>query len=177
MPDAKIKHEPTLLEKRKTARKIVKRTKTAAKVRKLTRAAKRPKSVKKKVAAKKAWLQKPVRVRKIKSTVPGLRRMKVPKAVLPTLAKPSLGVLKGVSPAPVGGVWDGIILIPVISSNVANYGYDPKRAILVIGFLDGSIYTYNDVPEAVWQRFQSASSKGKFVWREVRDVFEYQRVS
>lgn len=72
---------------------------------------------------------------------------------------------------------EDIEMIPVRSSNVAAIGYDDETATLVIQFLDESVYYYYDVPEDTFHQFVLAPSKGKFVWREIRDVFDYERVA
>ena len=64
--------------------------------------------------------------------------------------------------------------IPVQSSNVSSIGW--AQDTLVVVFKDGSIYRYLDVPEEVWLAFKEARSKGKFVWAELRGVYEYDRV-
>jgi len=66
---------------------------------------------------------------------------------------------------------------PVVSSNVAAIGYDPDEAILEVEFLNGSIYWYHDVPEEVYDDFMMASSKGKYLWDHIRDVYEYERTA
>ena len=64
---------------------------------------------------------------------------------------------------------------PVVSSNVAAIGYDPDEEILEVEFLNRSIYWYYDVPEEVYGDFMMASSKGKYMWDHIRDIYEYER--
>lgn len=64
---------------------------------------------------------------------------------------------------------------PVVSSNVAAIGYDPDEEILEVEFLNRSIYWYYDVPEEVYDDFMMASSKGKYMWDHIRDIYEYER--
>lgn len=73
-------------------------------------------------------------------------------------------------------------MIPVRSSNVHSIGYEwsdePRRpGNLLVRFLGGTgknrsgpgpLYRYRDVPREVFLAFQKASSKGKFLWDEVR---------
>jgi len=66
--------------------------------------------------------------------------------------------------------------IPVRSSNIASIGYDVEEGILQVEFLDGSVYNYYEVPEEVHDGFMVAPSKGRFLWREIRDMYEYERV-
>ena len=67
-------------------------------------------------------------------------------------------------------------LTPVISSNIQAIGYEVEDEILQVVFLNGSVYEYFDVPEEVYDAFITAPSKGKFLWREIRDVYDYERV-
>ena len=73
-------------------------------------------------------------------------------------------------------------MIPVTSSNVHSIGYEwaaqeGQPGNLLVRFLAGSgkersgpgpLYRYRDVPRAVFVAFKMASSKGKFVWDELR---------
>jgi hypothetical protein len=103
----------------------------------------------------------------------GLRRVKGIKELLP-LAR----AVSGMRPAQ-GTVttWKDIELIPVISSNVASYGYSEELQMLVVQFLDGSIYEYYSVPKDVWLLMETAPSKGHAVWQYLRDQYPYQRVA
>lgn len=65
---------------------------------------------------------------------------------------------------------------PVDSSNVADVGYDLETATLEVGFLNGSVYQYYDVPDEVYHEFMMAASKGQFVWQYLRGQYEYERV-
>ena len=66
---------------------------------------------------------------------------------------------------------------PVVSSNVKAIGYDPVDSVLEVKFNSGAVYQYRDVPEEVYNDFMIASSKGKFLWNHIRDVYEYERIS
>ena len=73
-------------------------------------------------------------------------------------------------------------MIPVRSSNVHSIGYEwsdePRQpGNLLVRFLGGTgknrsgpgpLYRYRDVPREVFLKFRDASSKGKFVWDELR---------
>lgn len=84
------------------------------------------------------------------------------------------------------------------SSNVWSYGYDPQKSTIYVAYLapqldrskvshhpsgslrvetgahqgkrnaPGATYAYLDVPARVFRRMQSAASKGKFIWDELR---------
>lgn len=64
---------------------------------------------------------------------------------------------------------------PVTSSNVASIGYDRDRMTLEVEFRDGSVYQYFDVPEAVYQEFMRAESKGRFMHTNIKNSYRYVR--
>ena len=106
----------------------------------------------------------------------------------PSKAKPKKGLARGLRKKAIGrkgkvtgGSAGNIRHIPVTSSNVESYGYDPKEMILEIRFHSGYLYRYWDVPMTEWSSFQRAPSKGKHVWRSIRsfgsdDKYVYERV-
>ncbi len=65
----------------------------------------------------------------------------------------------------------------VVSSNVHSVGYDFGSETLHVDFNDGSRYRYFDVPEAVYDAFLAAPSKGSFVWTTLRDRYRYERMA
>jgi len=64
----------------------------------------------------------------------------------------------------------------VKSSNLKRIGYDPSESVLEIEFLSGGKYIYNDVPKNIFLSLKRAPSKGKYFWRKIRDVYEYERI-
>lgn len=64
----------------------------------------------------------------------------------------------------------------VESSNVATVAYDDKTRILTVGFLNGSLYEYYDVPPGVGNSFPYLASKGQGVWQLLRGKYAYQRI-
>lgn len=71
---------------------------------------------------------------------------------------------------------DGIQLTPVVSSNVQAIGYNPDEMFLYVQFLNNSIYRYYSVPDDIWALFQTAPSKGQFIWTTIRGQFDYEMV-
>lgn len=63
----------------------------------------------------------------------------------------------------------------VQSSNIDWIGYDEDSEELYVGFLNGSIYVYYDVPENIFNGFMNAGSKGRYLWAKVRDKFGYKK--
>ena len=64
----------------------------------------------------------------------------------------------------------------VESSAIARLNYDPDSRTLFVVFVDGDLYAYFDVPEAVFDAFLSAPSKGRFFAEEVRGRYGFHKV-
>lgn len=65
----------------------------------------------------------------------------------------------------------------VSSSNSASIGYDPMQMILEVEFLNGSIYQYYDVPEALYEGIMSAESHGKYLNEYIKKGgYRFERV-
>lgn len=72
-------------------------------------------------------------------------------------------------------------MFPVESSNVAAYGYDAENADLYVQFLakgnsPASLYVYRNVEPDVYFNFMNAVSKGKFIWAELRNRYDYEKL-
>jgi KTSC domain len=79
-------------------------------------------------------------------------------------------------PLPNRSVGERMIRIPVSSSNIASIGYDQKTRTLEVEFLKGGVYQYFDVPQAVYEEFISAESKGKYLADQIKGNYRYARV-
>lgn len=55
-------------------------------------------------------------------------------------------------------------------------GRVPGQGVLYVEFLSDAVYEYHRVPEWVAEFFIKASSKGRFLWRNVRGRFPYRRI-
>lgn len=69
----------------------------------------------------------------------------------------------------------------VQSSNIhsfwfKNYKRDPKYGILYVEFLSGAVYKYYYVAEYVVDLFARAPSKGRYMWRNIRGIYPYERI-
>lgn len=53
-------------------------------------------------------------------------------------------------------------LIPVISSDLSEVGYNPSTQQLEIVFNSGGVYLYSDVTSDEYQGLMNASSKGRY---------------
>ena len=65
----------------------------------------------------------------------------------------------------------------VSSSNIASIGYDSTSQILEVEFLNGAVYQYYDVPEALYEGLMAADSHGKFLNEYIKmGGYRYDRV-
>jgi len=66
---------------------------------------------------------------------------------------------------------------PVSSSNLKDVGYDPQEQTLEVGFLNGSVYQYFNVPENKYIGLMRASSKGGYLDEHIKKVgYRYRRI-
>jgi len=66
--------------------------------------------------------------------------------------------------------------VPLTSSNVASIAYDPDEQVLEVRFHNASLYRYSGVPQEVYDAFLAAPSPGRFMWANIRGVYEYSKV-
>lgn len=63
----------------------------------------------------------------------------------------------------------------VSSSELRSVGYD-STMILELEFQNGRVYHYLEVPEVAYAELMSASSKGRYFNRYIRNVYRCERV-
>lgn len=68
-------------------------------------------------------------------------------------------------------------MVPVVSSNLSSVGYEAETQTLYVTFTNGSTYTYEAVPEDVYQGLLSAESVGKYLNQNVKGHYDYRKVS
>ena len=61
------------------------------------------------------------------------------------------------------------------SSVIQSFVYDKEEQRLVVRFVSGKVYTYDDVPAEVAEGFRAAASKGTYFNDVVRDRFPFAR--
>ncbi len=64
----------------------------------------------------------------------------------------------------------------VSSSNIESIGYDSGSETLEIGFLNGSIYQYFDVPQHIHDGIMGADSHGKYLAANIKGHYRYSKV-
>lgn len=63
----------------------------------------------------------------------------------------------------------------VDSSNVEQIGYDADNMELHVIFKDGALYVYTNVPVQIYEELLGAPSKGSYLNREVKGVYDYDK--
>lgn len=66
--------------------------------------------------------------------------------------------------------------VAVRSSNVAEVGYDSATMTLEVMFVDGDVYQYFDVPEAIFAQLIQSDSIGRFLNANVKGSYRYSRL-
>jgi len=66
--------------------------------------------------------------------------------------------------------------ISVQSSNICSIGYDTDKRILEIEFKSGSVYQYFNVPQEVYNELVQTSSVGRYFTKNIKDVYQCNRV-
>ena len=66
-------------------------------------------------------------------------------------------------------------MIFVDSSNIEAIGYDENNQELHVQFLSGGYYVYHDVPCEIFDGLVEAPSKGSYLNREIKGVFQYSK--
>ena len=69
-----------------------------------------------------------------------------------------------------------IKMLDVASSNIKAIGYSAFARVLQVDFLSGSRYRYLAVEPEIFKRFIDAASKGQFLNREIKRVYQYCRI-
>jgi hypothetical protein len=66
-------------------------------------------------------------------------------------------------------------MIFVDSSNVQAIGYDGAAEDLHVQFVDRGYYIYHQVPQNIFDALMAAPSKGSFLNREVRGIYQFTK--
>lgn len=62
------------------------------------------------------------------------------------------------------------------STAIRTFIYDASAQRLLVTFVTGRKYIYEDVPPEVHAAFQAAPSRGRFFNTQIRDRYRYQEV-
>jgi hypothetical protein len=64
----------------------------------------------------------------------------------------------------------------VVSTEIEWIGYEPRRDMLQVEFIEGKIYQYDHVPERIYQEFLSADSYGRYFEMNIKYRYPARRV-
>jgi hypothetical protein len=64
----------------------------------------------------------------------------------------------------------------VASSNIVAIGYDEPSQTLEVEFMNGAVYQYYNVAQALFDQLMQAASKGQFLAYQIKSVYPYSRV-
>ena len=67
-------------------------------------------------------------------------------------------------------------MIYVDSSNIEAIGYNSDGQELYIQFLSGVTYVYYGVPQHIYEEIMAAPSKGSYLNRVIKGVYEYAKL-
>lgn len=70
-----------------------------------------------------------------------------------------------------------IFMTLVESSNVDASGFDSETEALYVQFINGTCYRYRSVPQAIYERFCLAPSKGQFLNQVIKLNYQSQRLA
>lgn len=62
------------------------------------------------------------------------------------------------------------------SSHLQHYEYDPNSQVLTIQFVNGSIYTYGNVPETEFHNMAQSGGAGTYFWMKIRDKYPTTKI-
>ena len=65
---------------------------------------------------------------------------------------------------------------PVVSSQIKSVGYHYAMNMMVIEFMDGSVYEYEDVPYDIYETLVAYKSPGTYFHKRIRDQFNTIKV-
>jgi len=63
----------------------------------------------------------------------------------------------------------------VDSSNIEQIGYDRDNMELHVIFKDSALYVYMNVPVQIYEELLGAPSKGSYLNREIKGVYDYDK--
>lgn len=66
-------------------------------------------------------------------------------------------------------------MIFVDSSNIESIGYDDDTQELHVQFLSRGCYIYSDVPREIFDDLMNAPSKGSFLNREIKGIYQFSK--
>ena len=66
------------------------------------------------------------------------------------------------------------MFLTLVSTSLERVSYDPDTQILLVVFRDRSAYRYFSVPNAIFESFRTAPSKGAYFNHVIRSAYGFQ---
>ncbi len=63
------------------------------------------------------------------------------------------------------------------SSVIAHISYEASKKALTVVFNSGDVYVYQAVPEKIYKEFKAAISKGNYLNRKLKKLFQGKKIS
>lgn len=64
----------------------------------------------------------------------------------------------------------------VLSTEIEWIGYDEKKNMLQVEFIEGRVYQYDQVPKDVYHAFLNTASHGKFFEESIKPNYPHRRI-
>ena len=68
------------------------------------------------------------------------------------------------------------ILNEIKSSNIVRSQYDTETKEMIVEFVSGTKYQYDEIPHQTYTKFRMAESQGKFFSSEIAKKFKYKKL-
>lgn len=62
------------------------------------------------------------------------------------------------------------------STNIQSFGYDEEALIFEVVFNNNSVYWYYNVPKTAFVNCLASMSKGKFISKHIKGIYEFQKI-
>jgi hypothetical protein len=62
------------------------------------------------------------------------------------------------------------------SSVVAAIRYDASSSTLRVVYVSGAVYDYKKVPEKIYNKMKTASSKGEYLNKQIKPNYKFEKV-
>ena len=59
---------------------------------------------------------------------------------------------------------------------ISSYNYNPDTEDLIIRYVSGLVYCYQEVPEKVFKEFKASISKGRYLNFHIKGKFNYHKL-
>lgn len=68
------------------------------------------------------------------------------------------------------------IINEIKSSNIKKTEYDLDKKTMIVEFVNGSKYQYEDIPHQIYTKFRMADSQGKFFSSDIAKKYKYKKL-